>query len=294
MGVFDKIFGTKAERAERKAEKVVAKADSASTESRRINDANIKIDAANFASKAQKELDYKRNVMKAKGALKNLEDETRASLILAINKLQNEESKGEYRIPADVELAKRNMKNIFYRLVTIKRNQKTLEQAEINHRWNESMNELNNAYKLINIVNGCEDNLITNKVKLLVFRYRRKKVEKVDDMPYEQLRKYFGKEAETDISDEVYNDIAKRNIVDLMVDDVLFDKLVNAAAIDKCLIDPEINKIYPDEMAEEILKVNAEAQSAGDPPPVEEIKNESYTFEDSEKLEEMAQGLFRN
>lgn len=288
MGVFNKMFGSKADRAEKKAEKAVNKADTRAADSDRINEATIKKEAAEFASKAQSELDFKRAVMRAKGSLTALEQREKAALMVAMRELQAEESKGEFANPMDVSILRRNMKNIFYRLVTIKRNQKSLEQAERNHRWKESMNDLSNCYKLINIVNGYDDGFIKDKVKLLVFRYRRKKVEKIDDMPYNQLKKYFGKGAENEISDTFLKELSHMDTVDLMVDDTLFDKLTDAAQIDKCLIDPSINRIFPDEMANEIRRVNMEAASAGDAPPVGEFKEErEYSFEDNEALEAM-------
>lgn len=288
MGIFDKMFGSKADRAEKSAEKTVQKADTRAADSDRINEATIKKESAELASKAQSELDFKRAVMRAKGSLMTLEQRERAALMVAMNDLQAEESKGEYSNPMDVAILRCNMKNIFYRLVTIKRNQKSLEQAEKNHRWKESMNDLSNCYKLINIVNGYDDGFIKDKVKLLVFRYRRKKVEKIDDMPYKQLKKYFGKNAETEISDKFLEELSHMDTVDMMVDDVLFDKLTDAAQIDKCLIDPSINRIFPDEMAHEIRKFNMEAASAGDVPPVGEFKDDrEYSFEDNEALEAM-------
>ena len=272
-----KVFKSKEEREQAKADKEIAKMQKQAAASAKINDALLKREAAESASKFQKELDNKRRVYKAEGALKSREEDARASLIIAISALQQENSK-EYPNPIDQKRCEQRVKNYFFELVTIKRAQRALDECKLNNQWDRAMGEMSNTFKLMR-----EAKSGSNPLKKMLFFYRYKRVEGMGNEVYGQVESYFGSKAKP-LPEDVVKEIEGKNPIDLMISDKLFDNLIDAAQIDSCLANPDIVTVSPDEAANYAEAINERAVASGEPEIIEGINKNSITDDDFDKL----------
>ena len=274
--IFGKVFKPKSERTQKKADKAAKKVMENAREDIINSEASRKLNAANDALKAQKELKDMKTVRNVKAKLIAQQRSAGTHLLrakteydLAVNK--------EYKNKNDIKKAKAHLKNYFYMYVTIRRELITVKDLEKNNEINKLLNEMSNTFKMMNKINEGSP-----LIKRLLFMHRYNKTKGIEDQSYDKIKKYFGEDANEIIKDDTLKKFESEELIDLLVSDKLFEKFHDINDLEKCAEDDEIVKEQPDDLKDQTVKLNKSCENSGGAEIIEGIneKEEENLTED--------------
>jgi len=200
------------------------------------------------------DMNFKKKVYEADIRLGLLEKEFITRLTSDINAVKKRE---EQNLPIDEQ--KTRMKNSYYTLITIRRLQERLVQVKDERQWNLAMRDKSETIKIINEISSGSTFL-----QNIIFKYRYGKMVAKEKLAKKNMNNQYGASIDSIVSDEEIDRIKNGNLIDMLVTDELYKRLLDDSSISNiknCLDKNDGVTVQPDKI-EEISSEEKDADSS--------------------------------
>lgn len=216
MSIKDKILESKAKRAEKKLEDKKVQTKKMIEDSKKLQKIETESEILDRTKQRLDRRKFNAAVAKTKAGLETDEENIIIKMIgisKDINQLQQKNR--------NVSKEKARFKNCYYTLLIIRRAMERLKNIEDDYELNETMHDISKHFKMMDqISKGYEP------LKKLVFRYRVDKLKRANKYEVDRIKGYYGDEIDEVINDDSIAQAADMDLIDLMVNDTIYDVLL--------------------------------------------------------------------
>ncbi len=243
------FFKSKAERAQEKLDKEIAKTERYIDDSKKLSDIQKKRKDLDKKKARREDSDFRDKVFETKVRLNKLEEQFVMKVVAESNAVKYERERNQ-----STRKSEKRLKNAYLSLVMIKHAKKRLIEIENERDWNLAMRDLSGAIKTMNAISVGSQN-----IQKVLFRARVQKMGWLED---NESSGWFNEKTEEKVSNEEVRKVMNADPVDLIVADDIYDTLLD---------DPTTSMI--NEYAEKSVGVDANFDEIAGAAKAEETEN---------------------
>ena len=268
------LFGSKAERAEKKLEEKKKKHEQYIKDTDRLRYVEVGTEIIDNSKSRKEKEEFNRKVAKIRASLKLDEEKMLTKMVGLSYDIKTLEEKNRKTKKERVRF-----KNCYYTVLIIRRALERLSDIEDDRQMSMVMGDINKQLKTMNQISVGYQPL-----QKLLFRYRKTRLDFQETYEENRIKSYYGKELDETISDADVRNVLDTELIDLLVKDDIYDVLLdncNAENIRQC-VDSNVGiDLEPDDV-ERMRQKNAESKE-----PIPGIDNSDVDEEEYEKYRQM-------